>query len=94
MKCLPIISLICCLIVGCQQKPITETEARKAATQLFLDDCKSFNRNSSSFSGPEVSGPNKTADGGFWYSYEWKYKQGEWVTIITVRSNGDMNISR
>lgn len=73
---------------------MTETDSREAATQLFLDDCKAFKRDPDSFIGPVVSGPNKLEDGSYWFSYEWKHKSGEWITLITVKDDGEMNLSR
>ena len=49
---------------------------------------------SSSFIGPILSGPNKLDDEGYWFSYEWKHKSGDWITLITVRDDGEMNLSR
>jgi hypothetical protein len=38
-------------------------------------------------------GPDFTANGAFWFSYEWMHKSKEWGTLIWVRDDGEMNVS-
>lgn len=92
MKYSPFIFLILLVMLGCRQKPFSETEAQAEATRLFLSDCKAFRYDPSSFSGPVISGPNKL-NGGVWYSYEWTHKSGKWGTLVTVKDNWEINTS-
>jgi len=93
MRVLAISLVVFFCLAGCEQKPISEKLARAEATRWFVSDCKTFQRDEKSFSGPEVSGPNKTAEGGFWYSYTWTHKSGKWGTLITVSDEGELNLS-
>lgn len=93
MKFSPIVFCLCCLLLGCERKPLTEPEARSAATDLFIKVCKSSRLDPSSFDGPVASGPDSTANSGFWFSYEWMHKSKEWGTLIWVRDDGEMNVS-
>jgi hypothetical protein len=93
MKALTISFAVFFCLAGCDQKPISETEAKADATRWFLSNCKAFHRDVKSFNGPEVSGPNKTAEGGFWYSFTWTHKSGQWGTLITVTDDGILNLS-
>lgn len=83
-----IIVMSFCLITACHQRPIIESEARKEATRWFFNDCKAFNWNPASFNGPEL-----VSVGGILFAYKWTHKSGKWGTLITVRSDWEMNIS-
>ena len=88
MKLFPIVVCLCCLLLGCGRKPLTEPEARSAATDLFIKVCKSSRLDPASFDGPKA-----TSVGGVAYAYEWMHKSKEWGTLIWVRDDGEMNVS-
>ena len=77
------------LIAGCGER-VSETDARRFATDQFERTCASLNYNKNSFSGP-VS----TQVGGAAYAYEWKSKKplSKFGVLVTVTSTGDTNVS-
>jgi hypothetical protein len=88
MKALTISFAVFFCLAGCDQKPISETEAKADATRWFLSNCKTFQRDPNDFTGPVLINV-----GGAAFAYEWTHKSGQWGTLITVTDEGILNLS-